>query len=536
MNTRSFFTIALAITLCLSAASYQGQAQEPAKKDKNKTIAPAASNPVIGSGTPGRISKWTGVDGSNSFSLGNSNIFEDKFGKIGIGTTTPTSLLTIQGMVEITLGGLKFPDGTLQTTAGIASVARDASLKGNGTVGSPLGIANGGIQPIHLANGVAVRSLNGLTDSVSLAAGANITITPSGNTLTIAATNALTGVARDTTLKDNGTAGSPLGVAVPLVLSGSAGNLSIIQATNIAIGGGGVEAKAGESGTGVDGRGGDSTNDAGTGVIGRGGDSSGTNFGSDGGEGMNAYGGSSVGGMGGNGIFTQAGSSMSSDGGVGVIARGGGGSGAGNSGGIGLVAVGGVGNNGAADGPAGFFNGRVQITGTLSKGGGSFKIDHPLDPENKYLYHSFVESPEMMNIYNGNITTNENGEATVTLPDYFDALNRDFRYQLTVIGTFAQAIVAEKIKGNRFVIKTNASNVEVSWQVTGVRQDAFANKNRIPIEEAKPEVERGYYLHPEAFNQSEEKSINWARNPEMMQQLKQRLEAEQMRKRQPNQR
>ena len=51
-----------------------------------------------------------------------------------------------------------------------------------------------------------------------------------------------------------------------------------------------------------------------------------------------------------------------------------------------------------------------------------------------------------MNIYNGNITTNETGEATVTLPDYFEALNIEFRYQLTVIGTFAQAIIAEKYK------------------------------------------------------------------------------------------
>ena len=45
--------------------------------------------------------------------------------------------------------------------------------------------------------------------------------------------------------------------------------------------------------------------------------------------------------------------------------------------------------------------GNLDVTGTISKGGGTFKIDHPLDPTNKYLYHSFVESPDMMNIYNG---------------------------------------------------------------------------------------------------------------------------------------
>ena len=67
-------------------------------------------------------------------------------------------------------------------------------------------------------------------------------------------------------------------------------------------------------------------------------------------------------------------------------------------------------------------NGNVSVTGTLSKGSGSFKIDHPLDPKNKYLYHSFVESPDMMNIYNGNITTDANGFATVEMPDWFEAL------------------------------------------------------------------------------------------------------------------
>lgn len=55
------------------------------------------------------------------------------------------------------------------------------------------------------------------------------------------------------------------------------------------------------------------------------------------------------------------------------------------------------------------------------------------------------------------------GLATVTLPDYFEALNSDYRYQLTVIGTFAQAIVAEEIEDNHFVIQTDAPHVQVSW-------------------------------------------------------------------------
>jgi len=155
--------------------------------------------------------------------------------------------------------------------------------------------------------------------------------------------------------------------------------------------------------------------------------------------------------------------------------------------------------------------GDLEVTGAVSKGGGSFKIDHPLDPANKYLSHSFVESPDMMNVYNGNVTTDKQGRATVILPEYFEALNGEFRYQLTVIGQFAQAIVSQKIAHNRFAIRTNKPLVEVSWQVTGIRHDAYAEAHRIPVDEDKPTAEQGYYLHPDAFGQPESKSIAAAR-------------------------
>lgn len=147
-------------------------------------------------------------------------------------------------------------------------------------------------------------------------------------------------------------------------------------------------------------------------------------------------------------------------------------------------------------------DGDLDITGTLSKGSGSFKIDHPLDPENKYLYHSFVESPDMMNVYNGNIFTDEDGYATVELPSYFEGLNKDFRYQLTVIGEFAQAIISKKISDNQFEIRTDKPHIEVSWQVTGIRNDAYARMNRIQVEVDKKPEDRGTYIHPEAFSKS----------------------------------
>jgi hypothetical protein len=157
----------------------------------------------------------------------------------------------------------------------------------------------------------------------------------------------------------------------------------------------------------------------------------------------------------------------------------------------------GIGVRGQGRDYAGMFLGRVLITGSLSKGGGGFAIDHPLDPETKYLRHSFVESPDMLNVYNGNITTDVNGEAHVTLPHYFQALNQDFRYQLTVIGQFAQAIVSQEIVNNCFTIKTDQPQVKVSWQVTGIRQDAWAAANRIAVEEEKAAEDKGRYLHPE---------------------------------------
>jgi trimeric autotransporter adhesin len=159
-------------------------------------------------------------------------------------------------------------------------------------------------------------------------------------------------------------------------------------------------------------------------------------------------------------------------------------------------------------GLAGYFNGSVRVTGNLtvtgnlSKGGGSFKIDHPLDPENKYLYHSFVESPDMMNIYNGNVILDAAGEVWVQMPDWFEALNRDFRYQLTSIGGFAPVYVAEKLEGNRFKIAGGKPGMEVSWQVTGIRRDPYAETYRIPVEQEKPAGERGYYLHPELYGES----------------------------------
>ena len=211
---------------------------------------------------------------------------------------------------------------------------------------------------------------------------------------------------------------------------------------------------------------------------------------------------------GGSGIVATGGKGTSQDGSGGFFTGGNS-----SSFGDGLQAIAGSG------GIAANFKGNVTITGNLSAGSKNFKIDHPLDPANKYLVHASVESSEMMNIYTGNVTTDAQGEARVQLPEWFEALNTDFRYQLTVIGQFAQAIVSSEVQNHEFAIRSSLPNVKVSWQITGVRQDAYAKANPMVVEEEKDARLKGFYLHPEFYGAPAEKQIEWARHPAMMKML-----------------
>jgi hypothetical protein len=161
-----------------------------------------------------------------------------------------------------------------------------------------------------------------------------------------------------------------------------------------------------------------------------------------------------------------------------------------------------------AGGKAAVFNGNVQVVGTLSKSAGSFKIDDPADPAGKYLSHSFVESPDMKDIYDGVVTTGADGFATVTMPGWFDALNAHFRYQLTVLGhSFARAVVWDQLQGRTFRIRTDEPDTGVSWQVTGIREDPYAKAHRIPTVQDKVGADRGRYLTPEVYGQPAAKGI-----------------------------
>jgi hypothetical protein len=154
--------------------------------------------------------------------------------------------------------------------------------------------------------------------------------------------------------------------------------------------------------------------------------------------------------------------------------------------------------------------GKVWVNGDFTVVGvKAFTMDHPLDPANKTLVHAAAESNEVINFYSGNITTDATGKATVSLPSYYEALNKDSRYQLTVIGSFAQAIISKEVSNNKFEIATNQPNVKVSWEVKGVRNDAHMKMHPFVAEETKSAAQKGKYFDPAAHNQPASKHVSY---------------------------
>jgi hypothetical protein len=162
-----------------------------------------------------------------------------------------------------------------------------------------------------------------------------------------------------------------------------------------------------------------------------------------------------------------------------------------------------------------FANGGINANGTIHSNISvtapvkNFRIDDPIDPAGKWLYHTSVESPDMMTIYNGVAALDARGQAWVEMPDWFEALNGNFRYQLTAVGRPAPNLyIAREIKGNRFKISGGRPQGKVSWQVTGIRHDTWAQAHRTPVEQEKSSAERGRYMYPEGFGHSEQDSVS----------------------------
>lgn len=156
---------------------------------------------------------------------------------------------------------------------------------------------------------------------------------------------------------------------------------------------------------------------------------------------------------------------------------------------------------------------RLMVHGDFRASGTKrFVIDHPLDPANYFLSHFCVESPEPYNIYRGNVITDQQGYAVVQLPAYFDRINRDFHYQLTVIDSsddFVFAKVVREIENNQFVVRTSKPFTKVSWTVTAVRNDGWIQMHGYQGEEEKPDHLKGRYLLPEFYGQPREARIGY---------------------------
>ena len=409
----------------------------------------------------------------------------------------------------------------------------------------------------NVANGKVVKSINGLKDNITLSGGGGTTVNKSGDTIRISSSSEAGGIQKlqnsDGTIgiKNSSGPNTTLNLKVPLklsssntpdtVFSSSSDGVAIkgTSSNNVGVLGIGSLGVSGKGNTGVYGLG-----SAGSGIYGESNNSPGVwgystssstyqeggVYGEDAnGVGVNGNGGlygvlgytSTTKGI---GVYGESNSSSSSGSGVegynsssgyGVFGQ--------STSGVGVL---GIGSSGGAaiygdnynGGWAGYFYGKVHITGDLDVGGSkNFKIDDPLDPANKYLVHSCIESPDRLDVYSGNITTDANGTATVKLPAYFQVLNINYRYQLTTIGQQAQAWIERKIQNNQFTIKTDKPDVEVSWEVTGVRNDPYAKAHPMVVEQNKEASARGKYVHPELYGQPEEDAIGYVKQPEIKQ-------------------
>lgn len=392
-------------------------------------------------------------------------------GNVGIGTTSPSQKLEVAGTVYSTTGGFKFPDGSVQTTA----VTGGGGVNGSCPAGQFVRAISGG----------------GVTCAADQTVGLNLPVSATGSTssgaFTITQTNSIV-LANEPTFSF---ATTSIPAAVAGVANPSAGNtaVGVVGFSNSVnspaiVGWNGATGQVGQS-TDAQGVIGQSEAIGGTGVEGNSNATTGT----------------------GAGVKGQS----RSPNGVGVH-------GANNAGGLAGEFDGNVTVNGTLraqafqnTGGAMQVNNGLNVTGnltvsgnisggSLTKPGGTFKIDHPLDPANKYLYHSFVESPDMMNIYNGVVMLDAKGEAWVAMPEWFEALNMEFRYQLTAIGrSMPKLYVAAEMSSNRFKIAGGKANAKVSWQVTGIRHDAWANDHRVVVEVQKSTTEQGTYIYPEHY-------------------------------------
>jgi hypothetical protein len=422
--------------------------------------AEAAPGPITGQGVSGRFPMFTGQK-----TIGNS-VVSQKAGKVGVGTHMPRHLLSIDGGPAWTTNGWA-GSVELKNGAAIAWQQNDAKWRFG------IGHTNGGLyffrtqSQLGRQTSPAVFDM-GLTDNGDLGVGVE----------------------------------NPVARVHASVDARSDGTIGILGQGHTGVWGGSFE------GDGVRG-----TVEGGKGVHGLAGGGAGVQG--------DAIGGHGVIGISKTGIGISGESQGTEGGPIGVYGKSGGNVGIiGTSPYIGIqgtteshaLGAGVRGENGGSNtrGWAGYFHGRCTVQGNFVEINGATLIDHPLDPANRYLSHAHVISPDMKTVYDGIVTTDAAGEATVRLPAYFGALNREFRYQLTPVGGFAHAAVTKEISGNQFNLKTDRPRVKVCWQVTGIRKDRYALAYGMPVEQEKRAGEKGLYQAPELYGEPKERGIGFS--------------------------
>jgi len=156
---------------------------------------------------------------------------------------------------------------------------------------------------------------------------------------------------------------------------------------------------------------------------------------------------------------------------------------------------------------AGYFSGNVRITGSISKGSGSFLIDHPLDPLNKTLRHNFVESPWNMCVYPGKVKLDATGKAEVKMPEYYKALVKEDEaiVQITPVGRpFLTG--CEWSEDFSTLIIYGEPDRDVYYTVMADRDDPVIHQLYKPVEEEKGNgnFTKGKLLYPKAYGYPEE--------------------------------
>jgi hypothetical protein len=175
-----------------------------------------------------------------------------------------------------------------------------------------------------------------------------------------------------------------------------------------------------------------------------------------------------------------------------------------NANAIGLFGIEAAGAN-AATRWAVFANGDIGASGAKT-----FTIDHPLDPENKFLKHFSIESDQVINLYRGNAVLDGNGEAVVQLPYWFESVNNtNYSYNLTPVGQPAPLFIKQEIHNKQFVIGGGQPGMKVSWMVTAERNDPYMQQNPEvrAVEVPKTGSAQGKYLMPELYGKGTDARI-----------------------------